>query len=116
VVLNGRHVISSIVAYLHVRSVDYNSFINKIVNQFNIENILDHFLDLDVVENVAQPSIVSLDNSYVCNQFCCAINSNLCFQLTPWNHDMCFLLLWGILVHFHHLWFVFLKCYCLICS
>jgi hypothetical protein len=78
VVLNGRHVISSIVAYLHVRSVDYNSFVNTIVNQFNIEN----FLDLDAIENVAQPSIVSLDNLYLCNQFCCVINFNLCFQLT----------------------------------
>jgi hypothetical protein len=53
VVSNGRHVISSIVAYLHVPIVDYNSFINKILNQFNIENFLDHFLDLDAIENVA---------------------------------------------------------------
>jgi hypothetical protein len=79
VILNDRHVISSIIAYLHVRNVDYNSFVNTIVSQFNIEIFLDHFFDLDAIENVTQPSIVSFDNLYVCNQFSCVINFNLCF-------------------------------------
>jgi hypothetical protein len=77
--LNGRHVIPSIVAYLHAHSVDYNNFVNTIVDQFNIEVFLDHLLDLDAIENVAQPSIATIDNLYVCNQFCCVINFNLCF-------------------------------------
>lgn len=114
VVLNDRHVISDIVAYLHVHSVDYNSFVNTVVNQLNIEN----FLDLDAIENVAQPSIVTFDSLYVCNQFCCVINFNLCFQLTPWNHDMwflsyllltmCFLLSMHLALCFHlHVIFVY---------
>ncbi len=61
-VLNGRHVIPSTVAYLHVHSVDYNSFVNTVVDQFNMDIFLDHFLDLDAIENVAQPSIVTFDN------------------------------------------------------
>lgn len=78
-VLNGRHVIPSIVAYGHIRSVDYNSLGNTIVNQFNIENFLDYLLDFHAIENVAQPSIATFDNLYVCNQFCCVINFTLCF-------------------------------------
>jgi hypothetical protein len=77
--LNGKHVIPSIVAYLQVRSVDYNKFVNRIVNQFNIENFLDYLLDFHAIENVAQPSIATFDNLYVCNQFCCVINLNLNF-------------------------------------
>jgi len=67
VILNDRHVISSIIAYLHVCSVDYNSFVNTIISQFNIEIFFDHFFDLDAIENVAQPSIVFFDN-FICVQ------------------------------------------------